>query len=301
MELAKALWTQGSARYRLGEPRAALSLGEQSLVIATELNNPNEMGRSLNLIGAVYYVLGQYSQAESYWENALKLFQDLGNRQQGMDLLSNLGAIADVQGDYDTAFHRFHNALEIAREIGHKDGEITRLRIECGSAPGNYSVAEADLRLAIQLASMNGSWILPLSFNYHAEALIGLSRYEEALHSAQQALALGEEEKTPEYIGMAWRTLGMVSEKLRKPISLRDRETRQIIRYDTDTCFSKSERIFAETEIEIERARTLREWAKCAFRLDNQEQAKKMWHESREVFARLGADMEVQRMATPPA
>jgi predicted ATPase len=28
MELAKALWTQGSARYRMGEPRAALSLGE---------------------------------------------------------------------------------------------------------------------------------------------------------------------------------------------------------------------------------------------------------------------------------
>jgi tetratricopeptide (TPR) repeat protein len=301
MELAKALWTQGSARYRLGESRAALSLGEQSLVIATELNNPNEMGRSLNLIG-VYYVLGQYVQAESCWEN-VKIFQELGNRQQGMDLLSNLGAIADVQGDYDTAFHRFHNALEIAREIGHKDGEITLLTNRGGAASAlrNYGDAEADLRLAIQLASMNGSWILPLSFNYHAEALIGLSRYEEALYSAQQALAIGEEEKTPEYIGMAWRTLGMVSEKLRKPISLRERGTRQIMEHNVDACFSKSEKIFAEAEIEIERARTLREWAKCTFRMGNPEQAEKMWQESREIFARLGADMEVQRMATPPA
>jgi predicted ATPase/class 3 adenylate cyclase len=302
MELAKALWTQGSTRYRLGEPRAALSLGEQSLTIATELNNPNEMGRSLNLIGAVYYVLGQYSSAEGYWENALKIFQDLGNRQQGMDLLSNLGAIADVQGDYNTAFDRFHNALEIAREIGHKDGEITLLTNRGGaaSALGNYGAAEADLRLAIQLAGINGSWILPLSFNYHAEALMGLGRFEKALYSAQQALALGEEEKTPEYIGMAWRTLGIVSEKLRKPISLRDRETRQIISYDTDTCFSKSERIFAETEIEIERARTLREWAKSSARTGNQEQAEQMWQQAREIFAKLGADMEVQRMANLP-
>jgi hypothetical protein len=116
-----------------------------------------------------------------------------------------------------------------------------------------------------------------------------------------QALFLGEEEKTPEYTGMAWRTLGMVSEKLRKPISLRDRETWQIISYDTDTCFSKSERIFVETEIEIERARTLREWAKSAFRRGAPERAEKMWQESREIFRKLGADLEVERMANAPA
>jgi predicted ATPase/class 3 adenylate cyclase len=303
LELAKAIWTQGSARYRLGEPRAALPLGEQSLAIATALNNLHEMGRSQNLIGAVYYVLGQYAEAQHFWENALKIFQELGNRQQGMDLLSNLGAIADVQGDYDTAFHRFHDALEIAREIGHKDGEITLLTNRGGAQIGrkNYGSAEADLHLAIQLASVNGSWIMPLAFNYHAEALIGLDRYEEASYSAQQALLLAEEDKTPEYIGMAWRTLGIVSDKLGRPVDVKDPEIRQTATYDADTCFGKSERIFAEAEIEIERARTLREWAKATFRTVNQEQAGKMWQESREIFARLGAELEVQRMASPPA
>jgi tetratricopeptide (TPR) repeat protein len=91
-ELVKALWIQGFARYRLGESRAALSLGEQAVAIAIELNNPNEMGRSLNLLGAANYALGQYGQAESYWENALKIFQELGNRQQGIVMLNNLGA-----------------------------------------------------------------------------------------------------------------------------------------------------------------------------------------------------------------
>jgi class 3 adenylate cyclase/predicted ATPase len=303
MELAKALWTQGSARYRLGEPRAALSLGEQSLAIATKLDNPNEMARSLNLIGAVHYVLGQYPQAERDWEHALQIFQELGNRQQGMDLLNNLGAIADARGDNEAAFQRYHSALEIAREIGYRDGEIlflTNRGLE-QVALGNYGAGEADLRQAIELAGTTGSWCLPITFNYHAEALLGLSRYQEALSSAQQALALGEEEKTPEYIGMAWRTLGMVSEKLRKPVSLRDRETRQLINYDTDACFRKSERIFAEAEIEMERARTLREWAKSIFRIGDQEQAENMWREARAIFAKLGADMEVQRMVTPPA
>jgi len=123
-----------------------------------------------------------------------------------------------------------------------------------------------------------------------------LGRYEEALYSAEQALFLSEEDKTPEYIGMAWRTLGMTCEKLDKPLSLRDRETRQMINYDARTCFNKSERIFAEAEIESERARTLREWAKYEFKIGNQEQSTRMWQEARAIFTKLGAEMEVQRM-----
>jgi len=303
MELAKAIWTEGSIRYRLGEPRAALSLGEQALKITTELDNPNEMARSLNLLGAAHYVLGQYAQAQNYWGSALRIFQELNNRQQGMDLLSNLGVIADARGDYQTAFQRYHSALEIAREIGYRDGEIVFLTNRGSEqvALGNYGAGEADLRQAIQLAGINGSWCLPITFNYHAEALLGLGRYKKALYSAKQALALGEEDKTPEYIGLAWRTLGMISEKLGNPIRLKDRETHKFIEYDMETCFAKSVKIFAEAEIEMERARTLREWSKSSFRSGNQEQAEKMWQEAREIFERLGADMEVQRMAVPPS
>ncbi len=301
-ELVKALWIQGFTRYRLGESRAALSLGEQAMVIATELNNPHEMGRGLNLLGAAHYALGQYGQAESYWENALKIFRDLGNRQQGMVMLNNLAAIADARGDHEMALQRYHSALDIAREIGNRDGEILFLTNRGGEqvALGNYGAAEVDLRQAIQLAGMTGSWCLPIAFNDYAEALIGLGRYEEALYSAEQALFIGEEDKTPEYIGMAWRTLGMVSEKLDKPVRLRDRATREIIHYDANACFSKSETIFAEGEIDMERARTLREWATYRFKTGAQEEATKMWQEARDIFSKLGAEMEVQRMNNLP-
>jgi predicted ATPase/class 3 adenylate cyclase len=301
-QVAKALWTQGSARYRLGEPRTALALGEQALAIATELDNTDEMGRSLKLMGAAYYVLGQYTQAESYWENALKIFQELGNRQQGMDLLSNLGVIADARGDYETAFQRYHNALEIAREIGYRDGEIVFLTNRGSEqvALGNFGAAETDLKQAIQLAGSTGSWCLPLTFNCHAEALLGLGRDKEALFSAQQALALAEEDKTPEYIGVAWRTLGMVSERLGKPVKLRERATLQMLDFDVEACYARSESIFAEAEIEMERARTLREWAKYALRAGKQGQGEEMWKASRDIFAMLGAELEVQRMGNLP-
>jgi class 3 adenylate cyclase/tetratricopeptide (TPR) repeat protein len=302
-ELVKALWTQGFVRYRLGEPRAALSLGEQAVAIATDLDHPNEMGQSLNLLGAAHYVLGQYAQAEGYWENALKIFQELGNRKQGMDLLSNLGVIADARGDYDTAFQRYHSALEIAREIGYRDGEIVFLSnrgIE-QVALKNYAAAESDLRQVIQLIGITGSWCLANTYNYYAEALLGLGRFEEATFAAQQGLAQSIEDASPENIGGAWRALGSVASKTGKAIRIKDRETHQSIDHDARTCFAKSEKIFADAEINGERARTLREWARYEFKRNNREQATKMWQNALDIFAKLGADLEVQRMGDSPA
>ena len=167
-------------------------------------------------------------------------------------------------------------------------------------ALGNYGAGESDLRQAIQLAGVTGSWCLPITFNYHAEALLGLGRYRQALYSAKQALVLGEEDKTPEYIGMAWRTLGMVTEKLGKPFRSRDRSTRKFVDHDPESCFARSEKIFAEAEIDMERARTLREWAKSLFRTGESARAEALWTQAREIFMKLGAEKEVERMANLP-
>jgi hypothetical protein len=73
-----------------------------------------------------------------------------------------------------------------------------------------------------------------------------------------------------------------------------------MLEYDVRACFTKSERTFAEAEIEMERARTLREWARYEFKIGNRDQATNMWQEAREIFTKIGAEMEVQRMSTLP-
>lgn len=303
VELSKALWTQGSARFRLGESQTALSLAERALKIATELDDPNEMARCLNLLGAVQYVSGHYEQAEGYWTSALKIFQELGNRQQGMDLLSNLGVIADAGGDYDTAFQRYNGALEIARETGYRDGEIVFLSnrgIE-QVALKNYAEAEVDLRQVIRSVGITGSWCLPNTYNYYAEALLGLGRYEEATYAAQQGLVQSIEDGSPENIGGAWRAIGLVTGKIGKPIKIKERETKQSVDYDARTSFAKSEEIFAEAELNGERARTLREWAKYELGNGDKKQGKKLWKKSRDIYIKLGAKLEVERMNELPA
>jgi len=300
--LARALFTQGAARYRFGEFQLALTLADQSLAIVTELDSRNDMALTLNLIGGIHYSSGKFDEAERYWENALSIFQELGNRQLGMDLSSNLGVIAEARGDYEIAFQRYDNALTIAREVGYRDGEILFLTNR-GSAQVSlkkYQEAEVDLQEAIGLAGITGSWIMPLAFNYRAEALLGLGRHDEAFYSARQALVLAEEDKTPEYIGIAWRTLGVISSTTNHVVRFSDWETHEMTDHDAETCFKKSMQILTEAEIDSERARTLRKWSRHKITHGDREKGTKMWEEAREMFAKLGAQMEVERMKTLP-
>jgi class 3 adenylate cyclase/predicted ATPase len=303
LAIARALWAQGSARYRLGEPRAVLPLAEEALAIASRVENLNEMGRSLNLIGAAHYALGQYPQAQNQWEQALNLFQELGNKQQHLLLLNNLGGIADAIGDHETALLRYRNALEIAQDIGNRDGEILYLTNRGGQqvALGNFGAAQIDLSQSIRLAGTTGSWCMPIAFSYYAEALTGLGNDEEAFYSAQQALVLAEEHKAPESIGMAWRALGLIAERSGKPASLWERGQEMPVEHDPEDCYSRSAGIFAEAEIEVERARTLREWAKFEFSRGNKERGIELWEEALSIFKKLGAIKEVERMSGRPA
>jgi tetratricopeptide (TPR) repeat protein len=247
-------------------------------------------------------VSGRFDKAEEYWENAVKVFQELGNRQMGMELSSNLGALAEARGDYDTAFQRYDSALKISRETGYRDGEILFLtnRGSAQVALKKFEAAEIDLRQAIGMAGITGSWCMPLAFNYRAEALLGLKRYDEAFYSARQGLVLAEEDKTPEYIGLAWRTLGMICAHTNDTVRFSDWETHQISDYDAEACFRKSIQILTSAEIESERARTLREWARYDLKRGNKETGEKMWSEARDIFANLGAQMEVDRMKDLP-
>jgi class 3 adenylate cyclase/predicted ATPase len=302
LEIARALWVQGSARFRLGETQACLELGKQALEIAKGLDNRNDMARCLNLLGAANYILGHYRQAETYWSDALEIFQELGNRNFGMDLLSNLGVIADAYGDYELAYQRYHSALEVAREVGSRDSEIVFLSNRGSEqvALKRYAAAEQDLRQAIEMAGITGSWVMPNTFNYHAEALLGLGKLEEAFYSARQSLVLSVEDELPENIGMAWRTLGLISARMGTPLTLQEKRDSQETPFDTEACFAKSNQVLLEAEIEGERARTLREWAKYKFQSGDRDGSEALWNESREIFTKLGAQKEVERMNETP-
>ena len=300
-DLVISLWIQGFAHFRLGETQMSLTLAEQGLAIARDLNDRNEMARCLNLLGAVNYISGLLPLAEEHFENALSLFQELGNRRKVVDILSNLGVISETYGNYDTALGRYQKALEVAREVGYRDGEIIFLTNRGGVQVGlqNYSAAETDLREAIQLAGVAGSYVLSQTYAYLAEACVGQHKSEEALVAAQRALTLGQESETPEDIGVAWRALGMICEQTAGPVIVEDQVMDQKTSYEAEECFEQSAKVLLEADLDSERARTLREWAKYELRRGNKDKGMALWSEARETFENLGALMEVERMANP--
>jgi class 3 adenylate cyclase/tetratricopeptide (TPR) repeat protein len=311
-ELAKALLMKGRSAFRLGEAETALALCEEMLAITTETGDQLQMARSLNMLGSIHNIAGRYPQAEDCYTRALTICQELSDRRQVMNLLNNLGVVAYARGDYQTAFERYQEALNIAREIGERDGEIVflsnlgevRLRL------GEFQAAEADLSQVIDLAGSANSEGLSDTYQILAEACLGQGKIEEALTAARQALTLGSEAGVQAFIGGAWRTLGVVAahpDFRTRSTDFKLYEAFPHLKPDNENppseataCFVESLRICKEMGMEGEQARTLREWAKYELTQGDPAHGAAMWQEARDLFARLGVELEVERMAQLP-
>jgi hypothetical protein len=92
----------------------------------------------------------------------------------------------------------------------------------------------------------------------------------------------------------------MICGRINDTLTFSDWETRQKSSHNAEDCFSKSVQILTDAEIDSERARTLREWARYEFARGNQEQGKNLWQQARDIFVTLGAQMEVERMEQLP-
>jgi hypothetical protein len=65
-------------------------------------------------------------------------------------------------------------------------------------------------------------------------------------------------------------------------------------------CFAESERVLADVGLEEARARTLRAWAKYELESGDAQRGEVMWREAKELFLKLGAESELERMAERP-
>ncbi|MBN1954491.1 MAG: tetratricopeptide repeat protein [Anaerolineae bacterium] len=295
-ELARALYWRGWTLLELGDAAGALSLGEESLALSTDLDARRDMARGFLLIGIAREMLGRYDLAVQNKERALVLFRQAGDRRREGSMLNNLGETYRASGNYDMAATLYWEALSIAVEIGNRAGEIL-YRSNLGGVrvgQGAYSEAEADLRAVIEMTASTGWGVLSETYRFLAEALLGQGRLEQALDAARQALALAREAGQQEFIGAAWRALGMVAAQWPEPLPVEGE------RYDAAACFDRSQQVFAALEAGGERARTLREWAQFELEGGDRRKGQAMWQAAKEIFACLEMELEVERMGEVP-
>jgi serine/threonine protein kinase/tetratricopeptide (TPR) repeat protein len=294
VELARALNLQSQASSRLGDAHAAMTLADRALSLVDDLGDAGRRVRAdcLKSLGMAYHMLGLFEQAEEFKEMSLQLFRELGDRRAVGNLLNSLGETARLRGDYRVAFGRYSEALHIAREIGNRNGEILYFSNLGGTRVGlgEYAEAEADLRQTIELATAAGYVGISENYRFLAEALVAQSRYAEALAAALRALEVGREIENQEHIAEAWRVLGLIASRSASSVEV-EGSTRPAAE-----CFTESLSIFARIQMEAERARTLRDWARHERERGDPERGRQLWDEARDSFRRLRMELEVERM-----
>ena len=113
----------GLAYVGLGEPRRAIALYEQALVIAREIGDRRGEGAALGNLGIAYKNLGAPRRAIALYQQQLVIVREIGDRRGEGAALGNLGnAYADL-GEPRRAIALYEQALVIARETGDRRGE----------------------------------------------------------------------------------------------------------------------------------------------------------------------------------
>ncbi|MFL6257491.1 MAG: protein kinase domain-containing protein, partial [Pyrinomonadaceae bacterium] len=293
VELARALNLQSQVCSRLGDARAAMMLADRALSLVDGLGDEGRRVRAecLKSLGMAHHMLGEFKQAEEFKSLSLDIYRELADRRYVGNLLNSLGETARLRGDYQTAFARYSEALQIAREIGNRNGEILYLS-NLGAARiglGEYEEAESDLRQTIEMATAAGYVGLSENYRFLADALLGRGQFAEAQEAALRALELGREIENHEHLAEAWRVLGLVASGSKSSIEVGG-EAR-----DPASCFTQSLSIFARIQMEAERARTLRDWARHELTQGDPERGRQLLAEARDSFQRLHMELELER------
>jgi len=294
--LIRAVYGKGWALYRLGDANSAIHLGELSQRLARNLENPiasqREMAQACQLLGAAYELHGELEKSAQYEQRALDLYRSLRDRRGEAAMLNNQGVGAFVRGDYQTAIARYEEALRIAREIGSHD-RITIFLSNLGGARvglGEFAAAEADIRQSLERVGRGRTHFLPLTYVFLSEALLGQEKCQEACEACQTGLRLAQESNQPDVISAAYRVLGncvAMHIKHGKPFAEE---------FQPEKCYRESIRIAEGIGSEVDKARTLRDWASTERAHGNLERAATLRAEALSLFKKLGMDLEVQRM-----
>ncbi|MCA1615010.1 MAG: protein kinase [Acidobacteria bacterium] len=294
VELARSLYLQSQVCSRLGDARGAMVLADRALSLVDRLGDEGRRVRAecLKSLGMAYHTRGEFGQAEEFKSLSLSLYRELGDRRSVGNLLNSLGETARLSGDYRKAFGRYSEALQIAREIGNRNGEILYMSNLGGTRVGlgEYEEAEAELRLTIELATAAGYVGVSENYRFLAEALLGRGRVEEAREAALRAFELGHEIENQEHVAEAWRVLGLVASRAGAEVEVAGQGR------DAAACFAESLSIFARIQMEAERARTLRDWARHELAGGDPERGRQLRGEALDTFRSLRMELEVGRM-----
>jgi tetratricopeptide (TPR) repeat protein len=238
---------------------------------------------ALHLLAASNMLLGNLKKAREFEIQEVEISKSIGDKRTAGNGLNSLGFQAYMQGRGEEALGFYKDALKIAREIGNKTGEIM-VKSNIGGARiylAEYEKAEKELTDLITEVGDRGHFLIPETYRFLTESLIGQSKFDIVLETARKSLILADESESDEMIGEAWRVLGIISACLEKKILIAGQKV------DASDCFQKSMEIFKANEMEVNYAQTLHNFARYKLHHGDFQKAEELLRKEKEISERL--------------
>jgi predicted ATPase/class 3 adenylate cyclase len=205
---ARITFGLGTFYHETGDFRLARRLLEESLTIATELDDAPGIAAAANGVAWVLAMVGDTDASRPLAEHALHLNRQLGDRRGEAVSLHNLGIATFWKGDPETARAYYAEAIPIMESLGDQRGVAyysTNLSwIDCFQG----RLADARQRLeeaAVSLAMLRDTQLIGWAFSHQARLAFLHGDVDASIRTFEEAIGLWRE--VGNRFGIAW-TLG---------------------------------------------------------------------------------------------
>ncbi len=146
----------------LGNADKAEKLIEESLEIARETGNKDDIASCLNNLASVVYEKGDYTKARELIEETLSIDREGGDEAKISFSLVNLGTVARLQGDFENAKALLEESLQIRKKAKNKFAIVSSLNtlvmlhLNLGEFERSRSYIEESLKFSDELGSNFG-------------------------------------------------------------------------------------------------------------------------------------------------
>ena len=186
----------GWLNLRWGDLTAAQRWLEQGLALVDKTQYYSVLSSILNRLGAVYFNRGQWAEAVRCVERALLLRERLGDMVGYARSLNNLGILKWSNGDWDGAQADYQRVLELQKVVGEIEGQVqacTNLAVLYMSR-GNWEESEKYLQQSLAITQQIGHpYELAVSHTNLGDLYLMQGRWAECAQHLDTAIALYEE------------------------------------------------------------------------------------------------------------
>lgn len=200
-------------------PQKAISMANQALKLAAELQNKKETGTALKTLGIAHYQLTNYRQALEYYEQSLAIFKQINDYEGIASNQNNIALILERQGDYSGALKRYLESASIFSKNNNEKKLSTILGNigEFFNTLGRFDKALDYMRQSLEIDEKNkDSLKMARSYNTIGNIYLSMKDFKTAITYYRKAEKINKSFNSQENLSTNYNNLGAAFQGLGK-------------------------------------------------------------------------------------